>query len=229
QLGATPGRDQAQADLGQPEDGVVGGHHQVAGQGQLGAAAEGEAGHGGPGAGPRPRGSPATGAPVGSGQRRTAANPRRNASRCTNQPWSSKPARCLRSAPTQKARSPAPVSTTAPTPGSPPSGSTAAARSSASSVEMALRASGRFRVTVATRLATSTRTRLKEASPADAAGVDLLERPRPGPGQPGRQVGLGHPAQHPAGRGAVQGDPGQLARAGRGEDRPRAGAGTPPP
>ena len=103
QLGAAPGRDQAEADLGQPEGGVVGGHHQVAGQGQLGAAAEGEAGHG------RHRRQGRGG--------RTAANPRRNASRCTNQPWSSKPARCLRSAPTQKARSPAPVRTTARTPG----------------------------------------------------------------------------------------------------------------
>ncbi len=45
QLGAATGRDQAEADLGQPEGGVVGRDHQVAGQGQLGPAPEGEAEH----------------------------------------------------------------------------------------------------------------------------------------------------------------------------------------
>ena len=131
---------------------------------------------------PPPRAKPDTAATVGSGQRRTAANPRRNTSRCTNQPWSSKPARCLRSAPTQKARSPAPVRTTARTRGSVPSGSTASARSAASSVEIAFSASGRSRVTVATRSTTSTRTR-----PVIWGRPAGTPRPRCGPGRrPGR-------------------------------------------
>src|SRR5918993_2767285 len=179
---------------------------------------------------PPPRAKPRTAATVGSGQRRTAANPRRNASRCTNQPWSSKPARCLRSAPTQKARSPAPVSTTARTPGSVASGSTASASATASSVEIAFSASGRSRVTVATRPSTSTRTSglTGRSSPADAAGVDRLERPGPGAGQPVGQVGLGCPAEDPPGLAAVQGDAGQLARPGRGELRLGPEPGDPP-
>jgi hypothetical protein len=119
---------------------------------------------------PPPSAKPNTAATVGSGQRRTAANPRRNASRCTSQPWSSKPARCLRSAPAQKARSPAAASTTARTDRSVPSGSTASARATASSVVIALSAAGRSRVTVATPSATSTRT--------GRSGPDALTRRR---------------------------------------------------
>ena len=90
QLGTAPARDEADRYLGQAQHGAVVGDDQVAREGDLEAAPEGEASDGGD---------------CGNRDATSAPNMRRMSGRCSSISASLNMLRSLRSAPTQKARS----------------------------------------------------------------------------------------------------------------------------